>query len=134
MAKSLNCLKVVSVLMLLLLLTGCSSLFGTRSSREVIPNEPRTYVAEYGRVWNSALDTLDELGYVIAQMDKTDGYITTELSDSGSDRSKVSLRIVGKGNEVTVNVNLYSTSIYSGSGRFEKLIKDTIAEKLGLAK
>jgi hypothetical protein len=138
--------------LLLALLAGCGFLSNSfdRSSYapSPIPNEPRTYIAEYGKVWNSALDTLDYLGYVIAQMDKADGYITTGKQDIGSNRTKVSLRIVGAGPEVTVvKVNIYlevkstythpdtGATSYSWrnvetDGHNEMIIKDIIAEKI----
>jgi hypothetical protein len=141
-------LTVFTVLMFFLLLTGCTYLVGT--SRQPIPIEPRIYVAEYGKVWNSALDVLDEEGYVIAQMDKSNGYIATERKEGERYRDKVSLRILDKGEEVTVIVNYYfeekttythlSTGATSYSwwetgsdGYFEKGIQNEIAEKLGLA-
>jgi hypothetical protein len=158
MSKPYYHLKVLPFSVLLLLLNGCSpnnfvfDILGMSEDitpQSSIPNEPRIYRAEYDRVWSSALDTLDERGYVIAQMDKADGYITTERKKGNWYRSKISFRIVVVGTDVTVKVITYSerkkkdinystheTSYYwvedESDGHFEKDIKDKIAEKLGL--
>jgi hypothetical protein len=98
---------------------------------------------DYDKVWNAALDTLDESGYVIMQMDKLDGYISTGKKEGTSSRSKVSMRLTRERGGVMVRVNVYSEElrgsgeesywreIASGGGR-ASMIRDKMALKLGV--
>lgn len=63
--------QVFLLLIISVLFTSCAGL-------QPIPVEPRSYSTDYDKVWNAAIDTLDELGYIPLQMQKDDGFITTE--------------------------------------------------------
>jgi hypothetical protein len=116
----------------------------------IIDKESKKYLsnflfrADYGRVWNATLDTLDELGYVILQMNKYDGYITTGMKEETRSRDKVGIRLSRDGGSVRVMVNVYSEELVktsdspywrktSSEGRREKKIRDKMASKLGVA-
>ncbi|MBI5491994.1 MAG: outer membrane protein assembly factor BamC [Deltaproteobacteria bacterium] len=78
--------------------------------------------ADYDRVWDAVVDTLDERGFVIKHMRKEEGYITTEVKkDDSNFRIKVSARLVRTNDGVRVSVSEYSQSsqVYGKSnGRF----------------
>lgn len=63
--------------------------------------------AGYNSVWSAALDTLDEYGYVVRQMSKEDGYISTDKKDVGDSRDKIAIRFFRKDDRVTVKVTPY---------------------------
>lgn len=66
---------------------------------------------DYDRVWDAALDTLDEHGFVIKHMRKKDGYITTEMRKQDVYfRIKISVRLARVDDAVRVTVNDYSES------------------------
>ena len=99
--------------------------------------------ADYGKVWNAALDTLDESGFVIMQMDKLDGYISTERKEGVAYRNKISLRLTRERGGVMVRVNVYSEELRgSGEGEYWReiasggarasMIRDDMASKLGV--
>lgn len=105
---------------------------------------PQSYMADYNSVWQAALDSLDELGFVIAAMSKEDGYITTQMKGRDRVRDKVSINITGAEGSVNVKVSLYSeyfrqtgVKAWDGywvettsDGYMEVEIKELIASKL----
>jgi hypothetical protein len=101
------------------------------------------FPADYNKVWNAALDTLDESGFVIMQMDKLDGYISTERKEGIAYRNKISLRLTRERGGVMVRVNVYSEELRgSGEGEYWReiasggarasMIRDDMASKLGV--
>lgn len=134
--------KITALLILcFLVFAGCESLSVTRSilfpsyEDKNIPNNPQIFHGSFDTVWNAALDSLDELGFVIAQMKKEDGYITTqekevpekiyargneEFSTVIKERVKVSIRLSQSDDSVKVTVNSY----------VERLLKDNMTPKM----
>lgn len=104
-----------------------------------------SFQADYDRVWNAALDALDESGYVIMQMDKYGGYISTGMKVETRSRDKVNLRLKREQGSVIVKIKLYGQKLIETSdtpyweetrsgGVFEmKMIRDKMASKLGVA-
>ena len=99
--------------------------------------------ADYNRVWNAALDALDDSGYVIMQADKLDGYISTGRKENIHSRNKISLRLTRERGGVMVRVNQYFEKLIgSGAGAHwreipgsvgsARMIRDDMASKLGV--
>jgi hypothetical protein len=85
-----TCGIVTNILILLTFTTlaGCIYL----SEPEFISDTPEYYRTDYNTVWRAAVDTLGELGFVIVQMNKSEGYISTDRMEKNERRVKVSLR------------------------------------------
>lgn len=130
-------MKKFFLLSLLILLSGCGPFTNIfYPSAEInIPNTPREYKAGYDAVWRAAIDSLDELGFVIEQMKKEDGYISTDKQVSKDaafgrnpsafarvreERVKVSLRISWDDGSVRLTVTPY----------IEQRIQDSMTPKL----
>lgn len=88
-----------------------------------------------------ALDTVDEIGYVVAYTSKADGYISTEVRENFRYRDKFSLRVEKlEDGSISVSVTTYSQFLSdpknsyredtSSSGYFEDDIKNRIGAKL----
>jgi len=103
--------------------------------------DPRVFTAPYDRVWNAAIDALDKRGYVIRQMSKEDGYITTDKNEYRYSRTKVSIRLIRVNGTVRVEIRDYREELnydanppYWGRGipswRLRKGILDDIESKL----
>jgi hypothetical protein len=80
-------------------LAGCFS--GPRTSTTFLPDY---YKTDYDRVWNSAIDTLDELGFVILNMRKAEGYLSTDWRERKGVRYKVAMRFSISGELVRVKI------------------------------
>jgi hypothetical protein len=100
-----------------------------------------SFRSEYYRVWIAALTTLDEFGYVITQMSKADGYITTGMKEDTRTREKLSMRLTRGDGFVNVKVNVFNEELVrtidppywrerQSSGALEKMIRDRMALKL----
>lgn len=134
-----SAVKYLLVVLVIASLPGCT-LAVKRPGH--IPNEPRTYQAQYDRVWDAALDTVDEMGFVVAVMNKDDGYISTEMKESVDSRKKVSLRLTRLSEDsVRVSVKSYKENLVTdvdfqywteveSEGFLEDEIKRNIASKL----
>ncbi|TAN59834.1 hypothetical protein EPN18_09775 [bacterium] len=123
--------RLYLILAFLFLLVGCLP-----PPQQILPNTPQAYTADFNNVWNAAIDTLDNLGFTPAQMQKEDGFLTTERKTFSSsiygvapfipfarafgsmsaninpmatipEQVKVTLRILKDGSTVTVKVNPY---------------------------
>jgi hypothetical protein len=92
-------IRKLLLIAVLLLFTGCLT---PQYSKPIKP--PKTFYADYGRVWAAAVDTLDEMGFVIAQMRKSDGYISTDKRERDGERIKVSLRFFKDGEGIYVKI------------------------------
>lgn len=65
-------MKKLFFIFILFLIVGCMA------TLPIIPIAPQTYNADYEKLWNAAIDSVDELGFIPVQMQKNDGFITTE--------------------------------------------------------
>lgn len=114
--------KIVIVLIFLPMLAGCGTLWGAitgNTTPSVQSGIPRTFNMAYDMVWDAVLDTVDDNGYVITQMSKTDGYITTGMKESGNWRSKITVRLLRTSEGVRVTINDYSEKLsITGDLRF----------------
>jgi hypothetical protein len=133
----------LAVILMLIGGAGCNLVLGIP---DYIPNEPQYYRADFDRVWNAAIYTLDDLGYVIIQMRKEDGYISTDIKDHGRWRNKIRIRLSSENNLVKVTINGYYEDLKEttrsdgtilnywverkGTGSLEQMIKDEIASRL----
>ncbi len=99
-------LKTLFVLLIFLVPAGCYH----RQENYIPPGMPRLFNADYDRVWDAVVDTLDERGFVIKHMRKEEGYIATELKRDNGYRIKVSVRLVSANDAVNVTVSDYSES------------------------
>jgi hypothetical protein len=92
-------IKELFLIAALLLFTGCFI-----NWPDPPPPPPRVFYADYDRVWGAAIDTLDELGFVIVQMRKSDGYISTDKRERDNKRVKLSLRFFKDGEGIYVKI------------------------------
>lgn len=107
-------------LVFVLAFAGCAA---TPPSRPADLRSALTFEADYDRVWAAALDVLDQRGFVIAQMAKEDGYITTDIKQMGGWlRGKLSLRLVREDGLVRVTVNSYTEELESRDGLKDDII------------
>lgn len=122
---------------------GCGFLFMTGPNYP--SGMPRYFQADYNRVWNAVLDALDEEGYVIAQMSKADGYVTTDRMESGYNRTKLSVRLVRENDTVKVTINEFTQALdlssqkpywkdRPASGGYQQMILDDVGKRLGIKK
>jgi len=101
-----------------------SYFFDPKLSRYLLPLGPKdqlAYVArratafdiktDYDTMWRVVVDSIDELGYVSAQMKKEDGYIETYTKNDGDTRSKLSARVSKVGEYMLVIVNANSENL-----------------------
>lgn len=65
----------------------------------------------YKTMWWVVVDSIDELGYVLAQMKKEDGYMSTHIKNDGDARSKLSVWFSRHGEYVEVIVDARSESL-----------------------
>lgn len=132
--------KIGIVIVLLPLLSGCTFLFG-EPRPYVEPGVPRVFRADYNTVWNAVLDTIDDNGYVIIQMSKEDGYITTAMKESGYSKRKLSIRFLRTGDGVSVTINDYSEMLSTTSktpywretgphGWYQQVLLDEVSSRL----
>lgn len=125
----------------------------------VIPNDPQNYKADYNRLWTAAVDSIDELGFTAAQMNKDDGYITTSKQEADRvygqmsgvemallmiprERVKITIRLTEDEGSIRVKVTSHIERFNSQSilpnkwspvesnGTLEKSIYDSIGAKL----
>lgn len=66
---------------------------------------------DYNTMWQVVINSIDDLGYVIAQMRKEEGYIATQLKDMRTYRSKLSVWISKKGDYIEVTVKAKSEQL-----------------------
>jgi hypothetical protein len=111
--------KALLLITILFGLSGCSftdyELYG-----------PDVFYDDYSKVWAAAIDTLDEAGYVIVQMRRSDGYISTDRRERGGWRVKLSLRFYNtEGDGVQVQITdvceLKSESTEYASGEWKSV-------------
>lgn len=101
-----------------------SYFFDPKLSRYLLPLGPKdqlAYVArratafdiktDYDTMWQVVVDSIDELGYVSAQMNKEDGYIETYIKNDGDTRSKLSARISRHDEYIGIIVNASSENL-----------------------
>lgn len=100
-------LKLVSKLFFVIsgiALTGC---IGTDYLRFYTSHRPEMawyHHVGYDTVWNAAVDTLDENGFVIVQSDRTRGYISTDKRERNERRIKVSIKIFAEESAILVKI------------------------------
>ena len=141
------------LLVMLFLFVGCVP------QSTIIPNTPQNYQAEYNKVWNAAVDSIDELGFTAAQLNKEEGYITTSKEETTQvygqmtgpellllmipkERVKITIRLTKEGESIRVNVVSFIERFNSQSilpnkwsqvesnGTLEKEIQEKIKAKL----
>jgi uncharacterized lipoprotein len=130
--------KKLIVCLLFFSLMGC---LGNIKSSTFTPDY---YKTDYDRVWNAAVDTLDELGFVILHMKKDEGYVSTDKRELYDVREKVSIRIsrMDKLFRVTINSSRDILVHLDSSNRSEWIkgprntsihmqIKERMFEKIG---
>ncbi|MBI2412479.1 MAG: outer membrane protein assembly factor BamC [Deltaproteobacteria bacterium] len=66
----------------------------------------------YDRMWRVVRNSIDELGYVMSQMDKEDGYMTTNIKNDGDTRSKLSVWLSKHGEYIEVTVGARSEHLF----------------------
>ncbi len=101
--------------------------------------------ADYDSVWEAAIDTLDEKGFVIKQMKKDEGYLLTDFKKDVKYREKISVRLKKEDADIRVTIREYAESLVNiaerdkdisywkeepASGHYRKMILDEIAAKL----
>lgn len=74
---------------------------------------PRHYKnVDFDSVWDAAIDTLNEQGYVIAIMRKEEGYIATQMKNSlWYWRNKLGIRLYRENDAVKVRVVIYAEKL-----------------------
>ena len=109
--------------------------------------EPALYKnAGFDSVWSATLNSLEELGYVIEEISKEDGRITTKMrTQKNKDKDKVSIRVFRVNDsaavEVTSSFRLHFHEVNKetgfgywykkdADGYLEQQIKETIASRL----
>lgn len=98
--------------------------FNSRFSRYLLPLGPKDqlgYIArransfevktDYDTMWRVVVDSIDELGYVMAKMNKEDGYMSTNMKNDGDTRNKLSARISRQGEYIEIIVNAKSENL-----------------------
>ncbi|MBI2412477.1 MAG: hypothetical protein HYV24_04630 [Deltaproteobacteria bacterium] len=98
--------------------------FDHRFSRYLLPLGPKNQIGyfaraatafdiktDYDTMWRVVVDSIDELGYVSAQMKKEDGYIETYIKNDGDTRSKLSARVSRQDEYMLVIVNANSENL-----------------------
>ncbi|MBI5644103.1 MAG: hypothetical protein HY954_11595 [Deltaproteobacteria bacterium] len=98
--------------------------FDHRFSRYLLPLGPQDQLryfarrddtfevkTDYDTMWRVIVDSIDELGYVSAQMKKEDGYIETYIKNDGDTRSKLSARVSRLDEYMLVFVNARSENL-----------------------
>ncbi|MBI4950020.1 MAG: hypothetical protein HY955_07750 [Deltaproteobacteria bacterium] len=66
----------------------------------------------YDRMWRVVRDSIDELGYVLAQMNKEDGYMSTNIKNDGDTRSKLTVWLTKEDEYIEVIVKARSESLF----------------------
>jgi hypothetical protein len=105
-------IRKLLLIAVLLLFTGC---YLPEYHKPV--NPPKVFYADYGRVWDAAVDTLDEMGFVIVQMRKSNGYISTDKRERDNRRVKVSLRFLKDGEGIYVKITESTTELLVGDDK-----------------
>lgn len=98
--------------------------FDHRFSRFLLPLGPKDQLGyfarrannfevktDYDTMWRVVVDSIDDLGYVSAQMKKEDGYIETYIKNDGDTRSKLSARVSRQDEYILVIVNANSENL-----------------------
>jgi len=122
-------------------LAGCYSVDSSVGSTVDSDGRPRIFHADYNRVWNAAIDTLVKHRFIIRQMSKEDGFITTDKRESIYSRTWVSIRLTRMDGAVKVAVSDYHEELdrtanppywHNGlsSWRLRKGILDSIESRL----
>jgi hypothetical protein len=68
----------------------------------------------YDRVWRATVHSLNELGYVILHMRKSEGYISTDYLEKYNERAKITVNFYKSGSLIVVSVKAFYQSASIG--------------------